>query len=132
MIVDLGGGTADVTTYLVTEMEPEFRFRELVVGDGGKVGSTAVNRAFHDFCSEKLGPVYQDLPAHKTGPGSTFMMAFEDMKHSFEGHDGYETDYEVPLYLRGKSSCQNYDDENRAVQFSRYALKIFGPMFDAD
>ena len=120
MVVDLGGGTVDTTTYLITEIDPEIRFRELVVGEGGKVGSTAVNREFFDFCVDKLGDEFKALPIHKTGPGSTFMNEFEDRKHAFEGPDGLEDSYEIPLRLRNKATCEHYDSAEEVVRFTRY------------
>jgi hypothetical protein len=120
MVVDLGGGTADISTYAITETQPEIKFRELMVGEGGKVGSTAVNRSFHGFCVEKFGESYEALPAHKIGPGSTFMNTFEDCKHAFEGIDGLEDTYDIPLYMQDMESCENYDSEERLVKFTRY------------
>lgn len=119
MVVDLGGGTADTTTYLITQSDPEIRFRELIVGEGGKVGSTAVNRSFDRFCKDKFGQAYESLPVQKKGPGSAFMNAFEELKHAFEGQNGLEDHYEVPLNIPDQNDCENFDADDRNVLFTR-------------
>lgn len=40
LVCDCGGGTIDITTYIIRQFSPNFVFDELVTGTGGKCGST--------------------------------------------------------------------------------------------
>ena len=120
MVVDLGGGTADITTYSIMDVDSEIKFRELVVGEGGKVGSTAVNRELLKFCVGKIGSKFARLPVHEIGPGSAFMNDFDDCKHAFEGPDGMEDLYKIHLRIPGQRTCKNYSEVEHAVMFTRY------------
>jgi hypothetical protein len=40
LICDCGGGTVDITTYAIQAVGDEPKYEELVVGAGGKCGST--------------------------------------------------------------------------------------------
>ena len=51
MIIDCGGGTADITT---VEVIAKGQFREVVIGGGGPYGSTSVDREFLAYLRRKL------------------------------------------------------------------------------
>jgi len=122
------GGTVDITSYLIRETTPVLKFEELVVGGGGKCGSTAIDREFLGWMSKKFGPAFDNLPYEKTGPGSRFMKEFESHKRDFGSASLYE-DYEVTLIIPGAQDSVNYEGDEKLVKFFKYVLHI-PPGFD--
>jgi hypothetical protein len=119
VICDCGGGTVDIITYLVKNTEP-LEFDELVVGTGGKCGSTFIDRNFHRWMSTNFRLAFDCLPAAKKGPGSTFMKEFELYKHDFGHLEDARYVFEVPLVMRNVTDSVHYDSEESTVKFSRY------------
>ncbi|PKY02863.1 actin-like ATPase domain-containing protein [Aspergillus campestris IBT 28561] len=54
VLCDAGGGTVDLITFSIVEMEPIIRLKEEAPGDGGLCGSTFLDRRFEEFLTEKL------------------------------------------------------------------------------
>jgi hypothetical protein len=119
VICDCGGGTVDIITYLVKNTEP-LEFDELVVGTGGKCGSTFIDRNLHRWMSTNFRLAFDCLPAAKKGPGSTFMKEFELYKHDFGHLEDARYVFEVPLVMRNVTDSVHYDSEESTVKFSRY------------
>lgn len=65
LVCDCGGGMVDITTYTIINTQPMLDFEELLVGDGGKCGSTYIDRLFLDWMSEEFGAAFDDLPAKR-------------------------------------------------------------------
>ncbi|KAF2102746.1 actin-like ATPase domain-containing protein [Rhizodiscina lignyota] len=124
LIVDCGGGTIDLTGYDIERVVPELEFSELLVGEGGKCGSTHIDRRFHQWMSDTFGAAFDSVPFPKKGPGSKFMREFESIKVNF-GSETVDQTYEIPLLLRGVQSCPNYDMEETMVKFSKRDLQEF-------
>uniref|UniRef100_A0A093VJ31 Heat shock 70 kDa protein 12B n=1 Tax=Talaromyces marneffei PM1 TaxID=1077442 RepID=A0A093VJ31_TALMA len=131
LVCDCGGGTVDITTYLVTETKPTLAFEELCTGIGGKCGSTALDRNFYKLMSERFGPAFDTLPAKKKGPGSAFMGRFEVLKRNF-GIESEDTTHELELSMRpSQVDPQYYDEDEGAVIISYQDLRdIFDPVVD--
>ncbi|PYI02703.1 actin-like ATPase domain-containing protein [Aspergillus sclerotiicarbonarius CBS 121057] len=128
LICDCGGGTVDITTYLVNQTEPALKFEELCTGNGGKCGSTAIDREFYQLMSNRFGDSFDLLPMKRKGPGSDFMKKFEIIKRDF-GHSDDNTLFELPLNMKVESpDPSHFDDEERLVILSRDDLR---GMFDA-
>lgn len=58
-------------------VDPKLEFEELVVGTGGKCGSTYIDREFIKWMTGKFGPAYTSVSWDKRGPASRFMKDFE-------------------------------------------------------
>ncbi|KAL8296766.1 hypothetical protein RB600_001999 [Gaeumannomyces tritici] len=58
VVCDAGGGTVDLITYKVTQMR-ELMVEEVTEGNGGKWGSTILNKRFRDYLKNK-NPTYWD------------------------------------------------------------------------
>ncbi|RAO68865.1 uncharacterized protein BHQ10_004877 [Talaromyces amestolkiae] len=129
LVCDCGGGTVDITTYLVTETQPTLAFEELCTGIGGKCGSTALDRNFYKLMSERFGPAFDKLPMKRKGPGSTFMSCFERIKRNF-GHNSEDTTHDIEFPMRSlEVDPQYYDDDDQAVIISDEDLRdIFDPV----
>ncbi|RHZ65659.1 Hsp70 family protein [Aspergillus thermomutatus] len=83
LICDCGGGTVDVTSYLISEVSPHLSFHELTSAVGGMCGATAIDRNFYLLMSERFGAAFNDLPFTQKAPGSKFMVLFQEIKETF-------------------------------------------------
>lgn len=54
VVCDAGGGTVDLITYKVTQLNP-LKVEESAVGDGGLCGSTYLNRRFEEHLENRIG-----------------------------------------------------------------------------
>ncbi|KAK6828704.1 hypothetical protein RU639_003752 [Aspergillus parasiticus] len=131
LVCDCGGGTVDITTYLVNQVSPTLKFEELCTGIGGKCGSTAVDRNFYKLMSDRFGDAFDNLPMRRKGPGSEFMKKFEIIKRDF-GSSDESTDFELPLNMTVPDPDPAYfDDEERLVILSSDDMRaIFDPVID--
>ncbi|THV47569.1 hypothetical protein BGAL_0302g00120 [Botrytis galanthina] len=128
LICDCGGGTVDITTYTIIQVQPYLIFDELCVGIGGKCGSTNIDRNLHLLLSKHFGSAFDDLPFGQTGPGSRFMAAFETLKRDFGRNDEREVGELGPLNLDVHDS-DHYDTEDRLVLLSYDDMEdLFDPV----
>lgn len=86
LLVDLGGGTADLVSYRVLSKEP-LQLEEICIGVGGKCGGSSCDRALHELMMKRYGEAFSSLATSKTGPGSRFMEIWESIKRDFDGDD---------------------------------------------
>jgi molecular chaperone DnaK (HSP70) len=127
LICDCGGGTVDITTYRIKSTFPVLEFEELAVGQGGKVGSTFIDRQFHEWLCSHFGVDFYTLEFKKKGPGSRLMKEFEAIKRDFGSNRSSQNEYRVPLVMREVRNSRFYDEDEHMVIFSRY--ECFGAMF---
>ncbi|KAF3929591.1 hypothetical protein ABW19_dt0208497 [Dactylella cylindrospora] len=96
VMVDAGGGTVDLISYEVIQVEPELKIAEKVVGSGGNCGSTFIDSHFQDLLVKRLGKKeLEAIPLAKRGPGSKLMNEFETVKRAY----GSGTGNTKPRYL---------------------------------
>ncbi|KAI9866990.1 MAG: hypothetical protein M1813_000388 [Trichoglossum hirsutum] len=117
LICDCGGGTVDITTYLIRSVLPELSFEELLVGEGGKCGSTYIDRQFHQWMSNKFGDKFNNLPFSNKGPGSRFMKEFECCKRDYGSNSDVE--YEFTLVMKDVEDSEFYDADQGLVKMHR-------------
>ncbi|KUJ11961.1 actin-like ATPase domain-containing protein [Mollisia scopiformis] len=55
VLCDAGGGTVDLISYTITQLQPKLNIREASPGSGGMCGSTYLNRRFARFLTTKIG-----------------------------------------------------------------------------
>lgn len=129
LICDCGGGTVDITTYVITEVSPRLTFNELHVGAGGKCGSTYVDRNLHSLLSSWFGSSFDDLPFAQKGPGSNFMASFETYKKSFGLSDDKYTREIGPIRLSLLLESEHYDEDERLVKLTYEDMQsLFDPV----
>ncbi|RAL13363.1 Hsp70 family protein [Aspergillus homomorphus CBS 101889] len=132
LICDCGGGTVDITTYVVNKVAPVLKFEELLTGIGGKCGSTAIDRNFYKLMLHRFGSAFQDLPASAKGPGSNFMNRFEIIKRDFGTSCDFDV-FELPLNMIPPSgvSSKDFDADERLVKITSDDLRtVFDPVVD--
>jgi len=83
LVCDCGGGTVDITTYVVEQVSPILKLEEACVGVGGKCGGTYIDRNLYELLERRFGKAFTSLPPDRNGPGSPFMQQFESKKKSF-------------------------------------------------
>ena len=54
IVLDAGGGTVDLVTYRIRQVDPILKVEENLVPNGGKCGSVFINRVFEDLIDDKL------------------------------------------------------------------------------
>jgi molecular chaperone DnaK (HSP70) len=54
VLCDAGGGTVDLISYMVEELEPAVRISEVAPGNGATCGSTFLNRIFRKYLEENF------------------------------------------------------------------------------
>ncbi|KAH7176556.1 hypothetical protein EDB81DRAFT_42690 [Dactylonectria macrodidyma] len=103
IVVDAGGGTVDLVSYLVEQVEPTFQVKMITDICGRKCGASRIDDAFLKFLEERLGQDY-DLLTSSTGPArevhgrgahvvlrrklQTMLRRFQPIKHGFQGPPG--------------------------------------------
>lgn len=120
LVDDCGGGTIDINTCIVKATKPQLEFEELVVGQGGRVGSTYIDRQFHHWMSSIFGPDFDNLDAKKIGPNSKSMREFEHLKRNFGCNRTIKTTYELSLVMPKVKYSKHYDDDECIVKITKY------------
>ena len=106
VLCDAGGGTIDLISYKITQIQPVFRIEEAAVGSGDKCGATYVDKEILAWLEKWIGaPAYQKIPSNKFRHGGKLMNAFETAKCNFHG---VEDDIEIPL----PTDCKISEDES--------------------
>jgi Hsp70 protein len=110
VMCDAGGGTVDLISYKITQLNPVFLIEEAAVGSGDKCGATYVDKEFLSWFEKLIGAeAYRKIPRQKTRYGSSFMNAFEILKQHFSGvEDGVEIS--IPR------ECGIEDDEAKNIE----------------
>ncbi|OJJ58314.1 hypothetical protein ASPSYDRAFT_1179147 [Aspergillus sydowii CBS 593.65] len=131
LVCDCGGGTVNITTYLVKQVQPTLKFEELCTGIGGKCGSTAVDRKFYNLMSEIFGKAFSDLPRRRTAPGSEFMNKFEIIKRDF-GYPSAEMKHELFLNMNPVGVNPEYfnEDESLVIISKNNLQSLFDPVVE--
>jgi hypothetical protein len=91
----------DISSYEVIRPSPRLQLHETCVSigksklvlqcwrltftQGGKCGSTTIDRAFYALLRKRFGAAFDRIPQKKKGAGSPLMQQFEDAKKDF-GH----------------------------------------------
>ncbi|KAG1051810.1 hypothetical protein G6F43_006012 [Rhizopus delemar] len=126
MIVDAGGGTVDLVTYLVEDVQSSRTLREVTKGHGGACGSAFIDQNMRHLLESKLGSDAKKMPACVF---EIMMDTFvENIKPNYRGDEDQYT-IEVPAaalkYI--KSRLLN---ENGQLIFDKNDLEdyVFGPV----
>ncbi|ATY64025.1 Hsp70 family [Cordyceps militaris] len=133
MVCDCGGGTVDITTYEVEEVQPLLKLREIAVGIAGKCGATFIDRNFLKLMAERFGEAFTSLDPEQIGPGSTFMDQFEQKKKDFSHNNVSHRAHRISLYMpalkRSPRTEKFYEKRSSSVLLTHQDLKdIFAPV----
>ena len=90
-----------------------------MVGQGGKIGSTFIDRQFHEWLGSKFGWEFYKLDFKKKGPGSRLMKEFEAIKRDFGGSRNSQKEFRLPLVLKYAQHSPYYDDDENMVILTR-------------
>jgi hypothetical protein len=113
------GGTVDITSYSVQQVEPSPIFEEICVGIGGKCGATAIDRSLQELMSTRFGDAWNSIAIQRKGPGSHFMNRWEIVKRQL-GDPGDDRTYTLgPLNLKGVPESKWYDEEEGMVRLTK-------------
>jgi hypothetical protein len=90
--------------------------------EGGKCGSTYIDRLFLGWMSSTFGSSFDNLPFGLIGPGSKFMKEFEITKRDFGSSSRRNEIFEIPLVMREVEESANYDPDEGNVRFNTYTI----------
>ncbi|KAK1143010.1 hypothetical protein N8T08_007074 [Aspergillus melleus] len=99
LICDLGGGTANFSSYYVTSMKP-VTVRSISDGIGFLCGGTAIDKFFYLELSRSFGSDWNSIPVTLKGQGSLLMRDFERIKTKFDGSTTPTTSHEIKILGR--------------------------------
>ncbi|KAK0726065.1 hypothetical protein B0H67DRAFT_480099 [Lasiosphaeris hirsuta] len=126
VLCDAGGGTVDLISYKITQVQPVFRIEEAAIGSGDKCGATYVDKEFLSWLEQWIGEeAYKKIPAAKTRHGSQMMNAFETAKCNFSGEED-DTEIGIPAEC-GIDDDDDLNIEDRVLTFKKAQMQ---QMFD--
>ncbi|EXJ56124.1 hypothetical protein A1O7_09055 [Cladophialophora yegresii CBS 114405] len=108
---DAGGGTVDVGSFRIKQVEPDLVLEDICLGAGKKAGATFVDRGFLRVLWNKLGAENYEVLAGgtlETSIGShsarspelaSIMEDWEEEKRSYNGQADHEKDFYLPRKL---------------------------------
>ncbi|PLB52486.1 actin-like ATPase domain-containing protein [Aspergillus steynii IBT 23096] len=124
VVCDIGGGTVDITSYNISSVRPRISYDQLTEYTGGLCGATAVDRNFHQYLQGIFGESFQSIPLVERTPGSAFMSAFEDAKHSFSSH--VPRPHRLPIRIPfSATDPQVYDQHRGELILAHHTLRSF-------
>ncbi|OJJ66226.1 hypothetical protein ASPBRDRAFT_428468 [Aspergillus brasiliensis CBS 101740] len=97
MVVDLGGGTSDVSTYIALGVQNGLQLQEWTRPQSRNVGGTNIDRNFSALLTARFDPEFAALPPYQTGPSSRLMREFEIHKRLVT--DGDENAQQIRIAL---------------------------------
>ncbi|KAF3129560.1 hypothetical protein TWF703_008847 [Orbilia oligospora] len=127
ILCDAGGGTVDLISYKITQIEPALRVEEAAVGSGDKCGASYVETEFLSWLEKWIGSeAFQKIPEEKKRHGSQMMTSFETNKLHFSGDDD-----EIEIRIPAETGIQNSEELNiddRILTLSTAQMKqLFDP-----
>ncbi|KAF3318987.1 hypothetical protein TWF173_005397 [Orbilia oligospora] len=129
VVCDAGGGTVDLISYKVEEVQPSFRLKEAVVGTGAKCGSSYIDEAFLQLLRQKIGPEFdndQVWSKKDIGRGSSLMKHFDSIKRSFGQTTNNQWFIDLPVSIANDESNGIIDNE---LEFTAEELQsLFDPV----
>ncbi|KAF5027434.1 hypothetical protein F66182_454 [Fusarium sp. NRRL 66182] len=130
VVVDAGGGTVDLVSYLVESISP-FSIKKITMVDGAKCGATCIDDEFlFRYLPAKLGREYEELAPHvleqlHQDPGGgqivltkglqSMLERFQNIKHGFKGPQR-PGQTEHPEVLELPSGIGNRNDLARGIR----------------
>ncbi|KAI3154323.1 hypothetical protein CBS147325_1415 [Penicillium roqueforti] len=115
LICDCGGGTVDITTYYVTDVDPTISLEQITTVMGANCGGTAIDSRFYELLSTRVEGGFDSLSLSEIRPGSRAMKKFERIKTHFNGatsqswHFDFNLNSQSPSQRRGRVVLQAED-----------------------
>ncbi|KAK6356035.1 hypothetical protein TWF718_000409 [Orbilia javanica] len=127
VLCDSGGGTVDLISYKITQIDPVIRVEEAAIGTGDKCGASYVDSEFLSWLEQWIGSeAFQKIPVEKTRHGSQMMLSFESNKFCFSGDDD-EMEVRIPAEC-GIQNSEELNIDDRTLTLNTAQMKqIFDP-----
>ena len=89
ILVDAGGGTVDLISYRVTQVEPVFQVAKIGYATNARCGASFIDREFHTFLQRKLRPdeyrrLCDESAADQVGTHTSMSIGMARMTGQFE------------------------------------------------
>ncbi|XP_052094751.1 heat shock 70 kDa protein 12B-like [Mytilus californianus] len=137
MVLDLGGGTVDITTYQVTTTEGKNTLKEIYKATGGPWGGRKVDEAFENFWSKCLGTeTWKKLKLEYRDEIYEFFNRFEIQKRSYKHESREKISLTLPECIReveGLSSLLSEQIGDVSIKRGKITFpdETFNKFFDA-
>ena len=122
LVCDCGGGTVDIITYKLLELEPTIQFEEILVSTGDKCGSTYIDREFYKWMSKTFGSAFDKMKPEKKKQGSTLMNGFEMAKRDFNYPPIPGEKFEFDVTIPGAEDSDVYDTDESMLKIPRSVI----------
>ncbi|KAM7191240.1 hypothetical protein V8F20_009418 [Naviculisporaceae sp. PSN 640] len=130
IVCDAGGGTVDIVSYAIDQLQPCLRVSETTPPRGGLCGATSLDHRFLQLLRERLGSQAHLLDGRHAGRGSRLMVSFDNSKRTF-GSNEFEDDVLIEHNLRTLAPDDDNGIDEDYVTLSHQDMKsIFDPVVD--
>ncbi|PWY67963.1 actin-like ATPase domain-containing protein [Aspergillus sclerotioniger CBS 115572] len=140
MVVDLGGGTVDIATYMASKVEDTLQTKYLEPSEGlvslpayyNHTNLSDIDRNFHDLLSSRFGQKFSKQPVNCTGPGSPLMELFEYYKRTMTGDEAStkKLQFYLPMDLDNPNPRHHDADAQEIILSMDDWGDIFTPVLD--
>ncbi|XP_053389262.1 heat shock 70 kDa protein 12A-like [Mercenaria mercenaria] len=122
MVIDLGGGTADITVH---ERQPDGGLKELHKASGGAWGGTKVDEEFYKLLLKIIGgPVYQKFIDENKSDHLDLQRELETKKRTITPNSSGKITIKVPVAIVQTYKDEMKEDIKEAIDGSTYSGKI--------
>ncbi|GLA89471.1 hypothetical protein AtubIFM56815_003950 [Aspergillus tubingensis] len=97
MIVDLGGGTSDVSSYVALRAQNGLQLQQLSAPQSRNIGGINIDRNFSSLLTDRFDPEFGTLPSNRTGPSSRLMREFARHKRDITDGDRNGEQFRIRL-----------------------------------
>ncbi|RSM15087.1 hypothetical protein CDV31_005168 [Fusarium ambrosium] len=130
IMCDAGGGTVDLVSYAIDQVQPYLRVSETTSPRGGLCGATSLDQRFLQLVQQRLGQQAHLLDGAHSGRGSRLMRSFDDAKRNF-GSNQREGENLIEHAIRGLSPDANNGFDQEYITLSHEDMRsIFDPVVD--
>ncbi|OQE12833.1 hypothetical protein PENFLA_c061G08046 [Penicillium flavigenum] len=127
LICDCGGGTVDIATYYVTDVDPATSLEQITTVMGAKCGGTAINSGFYQLLFHRLGGDFDRLMS-QIRPRSLVMSRFETIKTGFTGEGGNGWHFHFNLSAPGADPTFSNHRRGRVVLQPEDVRALYEPV----
>ncbi|KAL3878672.1 hypothetical protein ACJMK2_031003 [Sinanodonta woodiana] len=122
MVIDLGGGTADITVH---EKQPDGTIKEVHKASGGAWGGTKVDEEFNQMIIKIIGaPTLKTFCDENKADHMDLLRDFEIKKRSIETNTNQKINVKVPVAIKETYESKAGEKMEDAVAQSPYGTKI--------
>ncbi|KAF2837829.1 actin-like ATPase domain-containing protein [Patellaria atrata CBS 101060] len=142
VVCDAGGGTVDLVSYRIVELEPTFRTEQIGTATGDRCGASFIDLDFQNWLKKKLGPkYYAELAKDSPDEFGAHTVVSSNMRAVINGFETIKKQFgkpnlQDPEYIPLPAGVNFEDDQMKGIQdgellITRAEIKqLFRPWVD--